>query len=74
MRKVAPAFASARGIAGKAFSKQMGVANGGTCPTWIGASEVPGTRSTGIWSIAWMKPSRSRNGTYSPNGTRCVLS
>ena len=34
----------------------------------------PVARSTGIWSIASMKASRARNGTYSPNGTRWALS
>ena len=34
----------------------------------------PGVRSTGTWSIASIHPSRERNGMYSPNGTRWVLS
>ena len=61
-------------MSGKLFSKQMGVPNAGspaTATVWI---RSPGARSTGICSSALIHESSWRNGTYSPKGTRCVLS
>ena len=73
-RKLAPASTAARGSSGNAFSKQIGVAKGGTPASRNTVRISPGRRSTGIALSASMNPRRSRQGTYSPNGTRCVLS
>src|SRR6266536_3124656 len=61
-----------RSIEGKLFSKQITSPNVmlSNLSGWI---RSPGVSSYGICCSAEIHESFSRNGTYSPNGTRCTL-
>src|SRR5439155_4972859 len=69
-RNCAPSRTKVRGSWGNAFSKQIGVPNGGR--PWVDSvwMRSPGARSTGICRSAWNHESSWRQGTYSPKGTR----
>ena len=70
--RFAPAAANRRNRSGKMFSKQIGV------PIFIPSTSKsrtswPAATSRGTTRSCSTHPRRRRNGTYSPNGTGCIL-